>query len=385
MKMKETTLEICNKIYELILSEPPGEPYYHVKDFYVTIASYQLFFKQIDLLKDQYDELETLSVYIFRDELINYLNSSNKAGTLNDLNNLNNLKIIIEEIIKKYPPGIYKVIAPLFGCYLSESIIQLPLGEFKIYSKRYNQSHQDEFYDGPPFECFISVQINALDNDFAGEMANQKFKNFQFALKFVLASNDLNNHISTEEAKFAEELRYFENSPRGILSSRNRKYITNESLFDLNVNIISESFVWDILSNPRSDFQKRLKNSIIWAGKALMEKDETISFIQYFFALEALLQKDSNFGPSISHQIAESIAFKLNTNRDERKDTYQKVKKLYVIRSKIAHGEEVKKEELNTSEIKKICLQIITILLGEKEKFKKFDDFENHIKDLRFS
>ena len=84
-------------------------------------------------------------------------------------------------------------------------------------------------------------------------------------------------------------------------------------------------------------FWKALKMGYEWLGKQYDEERLQNKLIYSIFALECLLSNSTNFS-SITAAVAEKCAFLIGNTKEERLKIFFKAKKLYDIRSALAHG-----------------------------------------------
>ena len=92
----------------------------------------------------------------------------------------------------------------------------------------------------------------------------------------------------------------------------------------------------DIVSG-NSKFWKALRMGYEWLGKQYDEERLQNKLIYSIFALECLLSNSTNFS-SITAAIAEKCAFLIGDTKEERLKIFSTAKKLYDMRSALAHG-----------------------------------------------
>lgn len=80
----------------------------------------------------------------------------------------------------------------------------------------------------------------------------------------------------------------------------------------------------------------------IYVNKARMEPIIPVKILMYCSAMEALV---ANSTTELSHRVAERIAILLGDNKEQRCEIYSTVKNGYDTRSKVAHGDLIKKDE----------------------------------------
>ena len=144
------------------------------------------------------------------------------------------------------------------------------------------------------------------------------------------------------------------------------------------------SYVWDLYAKKnRSDKENRILNAVLWVGKAHIELDNKIYFLELCFALESLLQVDTDkfINPSISYSISSNCAMIIADKYEDRKKVANKLKKLYSLRSQIAHG---KKAEVSNEECEQMFLYITYLLedLTSNEKWANYSSMQQLLQEV---
>ena len=302
----------------------------------------------------------------------------------NDVLDKSKIEVFINNLLKEFPVKVYEIYAPIWGISLPLGKGQVKIGEFVICRKGVKFVHSDEHQHDHSINYFLGVSIEARDDDHVNSLANEKFSIFESAMRVITKLNGDLSSVTTSEKRNQYMLRYRKDQSGNTVKNdiTSVKFMNEINLFN---EYISNPEFWNIISKPKSDMDKRMNRAINWLGKALNEADGHISFIQYFFTIEALLQKDENFGPSITHRISEITAFLLYEDRIDRLHLYREIKKLYQIRSKIAHGNSI--PNILYSQIfnlREICLDLVKYLLINKDQFQTYEKLESHIEELRF-
>ena len=86
-----------------------------------------------------------------------------------------------------------------------------------------------------------------------------------------------------------------------------------------------------------TNFWKTIKMGYEWLGKQYDEESLQNKLIYSIFALECLLSNSTNFS-SITAAVAEKCAFLIGDTKEERLTIFSAAKKLYNLRSALAHG-----------------------------------------------
>ena len=195
---------------------------------------------------------------------------------------------------------------------------------------------------------FVDCVIDVRDNDFAKEQAQIRLIEIINVLNFIIYS-----HIRGVET-FSAISNYGTIDRTFIFSSKNANISINThpslikriTIDEIREFLLGEGKIYinlfdQLTNNNRSEIDNRIVNAINWIGMAVAEKENSVAFTQAMYGIESLLQyeqKGEMISKSIVASIAENIAFLLGRNFDERKEFEKQFKKLYGIRSKIAHG-----------------------------------------------
>lgn len=94
--------------------------------------------------------------------------------------------------------------------------------------------------------------------------------------------------------------------------------------------------------------------------------------LMYCSAMEALV---ANSTTELSHRVSERVAILLGSNREERRTIYSNVKFGYDTRSKVAHGDSIKKDEARILECSKLMDEYLRKMFKLNEPYN-LDDSE---------
>lgn len=112
----------------------------------------------------------------------------------------------------------------------------------------------------------------------------------------------------------------------------------------------------------------------VYVAMARKEAIVPVKILMYCSAIEALVASSTM---ELSHQVAERVAVLIGQNKDERCQIYSDIKKGYDTRSKIAHGDYLKKNESIIKEDAKKLDSYLRQLLQLEEPFDlKKDDMD---------
>ncbi|MDO6821283.1 HEPN domain-containing protein [Zobellia sp. 1_MG-2023] len=364
--------EILNRISELINTssnyENTGEMsrYYGQIDgpqpdkFLIVISGRERIveFKKLcqKLWKNRTDIYQTISYETFESGIIAVLRRSIEQSHKFDTNELKKLQTkFSERKITKY-----EIFKELKGCEITShqpitindftfynwpkhsKVIkeQYPIAFSKVYPSFYNEHFK---------KVLVSYKIESRDYDRANEIADDKFKQLENILRFLFTHSEHCN-------KFRDlyEIGFFELRQENWLDSKvisneaiggHTKIVGNYRTLRLNKTLLTNDkktkAIWRILQKANtSKLETRLLNSIEWIGKAKHELEPEKAFIQFLFAIEALMNFNEVgiISPSITYGMRESIAFLIGKNPKERLEIDELFTKLYAIRSSIVHG-----------------------------------------------
>ena len=133
----------------------------------------------------------------------------------------------------------------------------------------------------------------------------------------------------------------------------------------------------------KTDKESRILNAILWVGKAHVELDNKIYFLELCFALESLLQVDTDkfINPSITYSISSNCAMIIADKYEDRKKVMSELKHLYSIRSKLAHG---KNSDVSNLECDQLFKYISYLLddLANKEIWKQYSSMSELMQEI---
>lgn len=300
------------------------------------------------------------------------------------------------------------VLLPVFFVHLIDDEIRFGKNRFVRFQKiptlfqsdkrlngaGYEMLFQDEYFYNVPF---ADIEIVARDDDYAYEQAQIQLDEIVHICNYMLYSNVRGNEvISTTTNSGTQERRFiFGESHSSTYIGGHPPMIKRLELnevrdFMMNVNN-GNAQIWGIYDKTdKNEVEKRIINAVNWIGMAISEKNNSIAFTQAIFAIESLLQrqiKGELFNKSIVASIAEDIALLLGKSLDERKTLEGKFKKLYAIRSQIAHG---KSSEITVYQVLEV-INLAKLLVCEIIRNPALKDaatmtkISNYITNLRYT
>lgn len=374
---------------------PITEVYIYVKDRNDSIE----FHNQIDKLwrkeKVIFDNIskdwfQQELMYIIRRKLTN--GEEIKDSDLQDLkNSFLSKPIVTSEIFKE-----------IKGCKIN-SKQPINIDEFNFYNwpkhfsyikNNYPKAFENQypsFYDERKEMTLISTKASAIDPSKAEEIAYSRFKKIENVLRYFFTDTEHNS-----AGMIIHDIGIFDFRERGkeenqIVTddSKGGSYKTTGTYKDIVIkksDLINKkkSKIWEIINKPNpSKIEKRIINSIEWIGKAKHEIEQEKAFIQYFFAIESLMNFNSNgtISPSVGFQMKEYIAFILGKNESERLRLDTLFQKLYGIRSSIVHGNSSEFSIFDLEDVKDLAEKLVLEFTSNKQ-FENLSS-ENNFEELR--
>lgn len=313
------------------------------------------------------------SLITFQEELCGLLRIINQE---NRKANLADWKGFVKGL-KEKPDISVKSLASIYGVTMIQPT--LTLGDFTIYKpSEVNQLIIAEYPKMPKSKksqlnfggtYVIGITVKSKDFQKCYELADKAFYSFENVANFVTAGFHKTNRIGIFNYSFSKKVvsisltqDKFNKSTKtleqfGIIPIDNPIYQDIEN---------GNKKMWEWITLERNDLQQKILDSIEWAGKALVESDDSKALLQYIISIEALLQYDEGkfIVPSIVSQLSDMVAFLLGESHKQRVSYSTYIKDLYKIRSSITHSgkSNISDMSLHTAHIltHKIIRKIIT-------------------------
>jgi hypothetical protein len=202
-------------------------------------------------------------------------------------------------------------------------------------------NHQDDLREN----LIVSVRVFSRDSSRAVEFADARFRQFENVVRYMIGDKEGRSDVGIFDYRGLHRSQAIVLSKTSLATDGQLKGVLNLTPIDDSFFIdasAGNAWIWNTLnsSNP-SNLQKRVLAAIEWTGKGLRDLDHAKSFVQFIFAIEALLtfkEKGILVSPSIASQLAEFTAFIVGTDFESRSWVERLVKKLYDRRSRVAHG-----------------------------------------------
>jgi hypothetical protein len=123
--------------------------------------------------------------------------------------------------------------------------------------------------------------------------------------------------------------------------------------------------IWAHLgAKSNTKLMQKILLAVDWVGQSIAEKVSSSAFIKAAIALEVLFTPEKgSFAPSIVFQITENVTLLLGKDEESRARGEREFKRLYDIRSSIAHAGKTDVERTDLVSIQEMARQVIFKLL----------------------
>jgi len=291
--------------------------------------------------------VDDYSLITFQEELcrlLKRLNQENRKAILADW------KGFIKEL-KDRPDISVKSLASIYGVTMNERTVTL--GDFTIYKPseinqlitneypRISKSKKSQLNFGGSY--VIGITVKAKDFQKCYELADKAFSSFENVANFITAGFHKTNRIGIFNYSFSKKVVSISLTQDKV--SKSTKTLEQFGIIPIDNPLYQDvengnKEMWQWITIRRNDLQQKILDSIEWAGKALVESDDSKALLQYIISIEALLQYDEGkfIVPSIVSQLSDMVAFLLGESHKQRVSYSNYIKDLYKIRSSITHS-----------------------------------------------
>ena len=282
---------------------------------------------------------------------------------------------------------------PIYGIVLTGTH---QLGSFELCDKNTflsrieNNKIRNQIACGEESNYYVSFSVLANDREEAIDMAYKKSSEFKRIMDFCCGRNNsipaVNLYRQNPQSERMLILSDDINNV-GVHEEMNNNYIPRNHTLDEFLEEMQKNktmYVWDLYAKKnKTDKESRILNAILWVGKAHVELDNKIYFLELCFALESLLQVDTDkfINPSITYSISSNCAMIIADKYEDRKKVMSKIKQLYSIRSKLAHG---KNSDVSNLECEQLFMYISYLLddLANKEIWKQYSSMSELMQEI---
>lgn len=298
----------------------------------------------------------------------------------------------------------FKFITKLYGFCLKEANTCINLGDFSICDYSYYEnclkseyqfhSGMEDFKipEGQIDNCFIiHNNIVAIDEIKAKYIFFERIEQFINTMLFCIPNCTIQNENITYKCSSANIKLISINKDSGSkqCSMENKTlmnplYDLTEELFDFN----NQRLLFENIDKQNLNrLEERVQMSVNWFGLSLRNNNLMQRFTFLSIALETLLSAKKNglMDQSITYRLREYATFLYTDDKEERKNIYDKMSKLYKIRSEISHcGKSDSIKYKDYIELLNIVYKVIANLRILIENGLKTDDeLTNHINKIK--
>lgn len=252
--------------------------------------------------------------------------------------------------ILQEPVEIYTVYRELFGVAMGDKTKRVDLGPFAV--MHYPSQRADiidmnrrlhKYEQGHEFEFAICVSVSARTTARAQARADELFAQFEFFMRFFMGPFP---HIEVGVLNYRGRatLRSMTFKDDGIVNVL-QSNVGSHQPFPIDHSALGDekhAKIWALLKVGKrlNPLEERVLRAVEWIGEASQEASIQSGFLKAAIALELLLvNKDSShISPSITARLSETVALLLGSTPEKRAELERLTKKLYGIRSAVAHS-----------------------------------------------
>lgn len=277
------------------------------------------------------------------------------------------------------------------------TLAPLDLAGFRIYRRELHHetlasdSHAQYGLFTDTGEYFIRVIVSSRDTDFAIELADEQFLRFDLVIAFICGYQNQNHNVNASMPDRPIRLKSYIASTTGAaqvvkrLTSGTAIRMDSENITKIDGN----ERIWEIVSSPApTKMEARILLAIEWLGQARREMSQANAILKAAISTEILFNlRKEPMGPSISGQIAETMAHVVGTNVEDKLWTEKEMKRLYGIRSNVTHRGAVALKEHDVYLLMALASEAIMILLTQLpyKGFVNEDQFIDHLNIVKYS
>jgi hypothetical protein len=259
----------------------------------------------------------------------------------------------------------HEVFRPIMGIKFGYSRLPCVLGPYTLFDTNAHREHltlglskkQRKLFEDDSPTHLIKVITQAREPAKALEIADALFERFERAIRFMLGQRISNFEVGILNYQGLVRKRAIVLSEISGTSARNKTGPTHPLLIDepyFTDPARGFDKIWVNFENPSTKLSRRILLAVEWIGQSYGERVPSIAFIKAMVSLELLFTptKGGFITPSIISQLSESVALVVGKDAESRHRIEAEVKRLYQIRSAIAHAgmTEVKMADLTAIE-----------------------------------
>lgn len=396
LECKKEIIAIEESQYEE-LREAYANDYY----FRYNIRDHHYFFS-LEVLKKWRDLVIQISNKVFKDQFsLTYIDKALRSyfDSHYHEHNLENLAIFLSEIKSNASDLLFCI--PIYGIELSNQ--KLNIGNFSFKTIEKVKEEISEITPSLNLEIMLDSTISPnqvllinnyqTDSDKALDITlnqtNRLIDILNWKFSQLAQPTDDSKYIISLQKPRRDQLKYFSLSNKKTITT-NFKNIFSTFPLDLNINVIemhicSDEVLWlvSLISEDKiNDYHDAILKAIHWFSKFWTEKQSDNKLLYLAIALEALLSEAF----ATSSFVSDRVAFILGRDKEERLRLRDLTKKLYDLRSDIAHGNNINiVQEGDLHQLEIITRHIIQYTLNNRNTFNKLRDFKQNIDNKKYA
>ncbi|WP_139179302.1 HEPN domain-containing protein [Janthinobacterium sp. YR213] len=278
-----------------------------------------------------------------------------------------------------------------------ETPTPLDLGPFRIYRRDLHQkelsadSHVKEGLFIDTGDHLIRVVASARDSNFAMELAEEQFLRFDHIIAFICGQQNQSHRVSASRPGGPARVKSYmatEAAAFHVIKRASKGGTIRLDAEDIS-NLDENGKIWAILSSVSpTKMQRRILLAIEWIGQARLEMSRANAMLKAAIATEILFNlRREPIGPSISSQIAETMAHVVGGHIQVKLMIEKEMKRLYGLRSDVTHRGAVNFEDGDIRLLMALASDAIMILLTQApyKDFANEDQFVEHLSVVKYS
>lgn len=303
--------------------------------------------------------------------------------------------------LKALPKIEYRVLRPILGIKLEIPTNTLTLGPYKVFHLSSQEKELEtsfSLYGGiwQPSQIEYLIEYTSSAREFAKalELADIEFERFELIVRFLTGARGDQYEVGVLNYQGWRHQRAYgvTSGGQGVMSAQNRGPHIAVPLDDSHFVSSAAGYdrIWAMLSNKSpSKFEQRLLLAIDWVGQALSDANLPNAFLKAAVSLEVLFTRDQKeiITPGILSKLSEDIAIVLGSSFDARMEIERDVKRLYSLRSKIAHAGNQSASPADVALIIAFARSVICELLLNVDftAIKSIDDLHEEFRRIKYS
>jgi hypothetical protein len=314
--------------------------------------------------------------------------------------------------VEAQPVEDYEVFQPIFGAAWDvRSALPLVFGPFTVYHRAAHRAHLESKYpsasptelardlDTFDSDLLVSTVVRARDHNAITDIAERRLHRFENLFIIMLSRLDDTYDFAAFDPKFRHSVQHM------CLAAHLKHPLAGWRAVGpkLPVNVADSHWtnpqwgfdrLWEyaredtVTTRPLTEdlLRERILNAVDWTAKGLRDELSDRQFVQFMFAMEALLSSRNHDVP-LTSRLAEFAAHIIGGGREKRITHDKNVRYLYGVRSDIAHGRVQEVSPRDRALAHDIVNSIVVRLLTHRElsQMRTMGELERWIEQRRYS